>query len=69
MASDDGPRIQMSGSGLSAPPFIEATNKFELEGTRSGFDVPPAERPEVPAQFRGKILRIIDDQLFVVDAN
>lgn len=67
MANDDGPRIVLSETGLSVPLLTEPTNKVEGDELENSFDVPPRERGEMPPQFRGKVFRVIDDQLFIVD--
>jgi len=66
MGDDDVPRIPISETGNSAP-LTQVSSTIEATGTEGGYDVLPAERSELPTQFRGKVLRVIDDQLFVVD--
>jgi len=58
MADDDGPRIEISETGLSVPFPIGSSNLF---------DVPSEERGEIPPQFRDKVFRVMNDELFVVD--
>jgi hypothetical protein len=67
MANDDGPRIVISESGLSAPLLIGPSNAVEAGELGSSFDVLRVEAGEAPPQFRGKVFRVMDDQLFVVD--
>lgn len=72
MANGDAPRIELSESGLSAPILTESSNKVEDDELENSFDVFLfdvflGERAELPPQFRGRVFRVIDDQLFIVD--
>jgi len=66
MVDEDIPRIPTSETGLSAP-LTELGGTVDAKGTESGFDILPAESSELPPQFRGKVLRVMNGQLFVVE--
>jgi hypothetical protein len=67
MADGDGSPIELSQSGLSAPDLIGASNTVEVDAVEASLDILPGEQGEFPPQFRGKLFRVIDDQLFIVD--
>jgi len=66
MVDEDVPRIPTSETGLSAP-LTDLGGTVEAKTAESGFDLLPAERSELPPQFRGKLLRVMNGELFVVD--
>lgn len=67
--SDDIRGIMMSGTALSAPQTFDGTNTVEVSEavSEAGLDIPPVETSEIAPQFRGKVLRVMDDRLFVVE--
>ncbi len=67
MANDDFPSIVMSESGLLAPNSTRTSSSAEADDLETCLDVPLGESRETQPQFRGKIFRIIDGQLFIVD--
>lgn len=67
MANDDFPPIVMSESGLLAPNLPWTSNSAEADDLETCVDVPLEESGQTQPQFRGKVFRIIDDQLFIVD--
>ena len=64
MLGDETPRIVISETGLSAPDYWASSNLAALEGS---VDVLRTDDDELMASLRGKVFRVMDDQLFIVE--
>ena len=64
MSGDDTPRIVISETGLSAPDYWASSNVAAWE---TSVDVLHTDDDEWMASLRGKVLRVMDDQLFIVE--
>jgi hypothetical protein len=63
MPTEETPGIEVKGTNLASPQSFAGTNA----AGEFSVDVAPADASEVMPQFQGKVFRIMDGQVFVVD--
>ena len=62
--SEEIPAIEVKGTNLASPQSLAGSNGAD----DISVDVPPVDAGEVMPQFQGRVFRIMDNQVFVVDA-